>query len=134
MTSTLWLAAALAASAPHGGAAPKEAHMSVSTSGEAAPPTAAPGPLGPQVEAENDRVTVIRFRMAPHQKIPIHDLTPRVVVWLTDAHLRLTYADGSTKDLHARAGDTQWLERQRHAGENLGDRPIEFVAVVPKGR
>ena len=80
------------------------------------------------------QVTVIRLQMAPHQKTAMHEVTPRVVVWLTDAHLRLTFPDGSTRDLRQRAGDTGWLSRQRHAGENLGDAPIEFVAVVPKTR
>ncbi len=130
--STLALAAVLAAAAPSTGAAPKEAQMS--TIGTMAGPTAGPAAVEPKVESENDQVTVIRFRMAPHETIPMHEVTPRVVVWLTDAHLRLTFPDGSTKHLHQRAGDTQWLSRQRHAGENLGDAPIEFIAVVPKAR
>jgi quercetin dioxygenase-like cupin family protein len=79
-------------------------------------------------------VTVIRLRLAPHQKIPMHDVTPRAVVWLTDARLRLTFPDGSTKDLVQKAGDTGWLPQQRHAGENLGDAPVELVAVIPKSR
>lgn len=130
--STLVLAATLAAAAPSMGVAPKEAQMS--TTGMLARGTAGPAAFGPKVESENDRVTVIRFRMAPHQKIPMHDVTPRVVVWVTDAHLRLTFPNGSTKDLHQKVGDTEWLTRQRHAGENLGDAPIEFIAVVPKAR
>ncbi len=96
--------------------------------------TAGPAALGPEVENDNEQVTVIRFRMAPHQKIPMHEVTPRAVVWLTEAHLRLTFPDGSTKDLHQKAGDTGWLPLQRHAGENVGDTPIEFIAVVPKPR
>lgn len=108
-SSMLTLAAVLAATSPHVGP-------------------------GPKVEYENEDVTVIRLRIAPRQKIPMHDVTPRVVVWLTDARLRLTFPDGSTKDQAQRAGDTEWLPRQRHAGENLGDAPIELVAVIPKAR
>jgi len=27
-----------------------------------------------------------------------------------------------------------WLSGQKHAGENLSDKPIEFIAVIPKLR
>jgi quercetin dioxygenase-like cupin family protein len=127
--STLAIAAALAAAAPSTGAAPKEDEMPTA---ETARRASGPAALGAEVETDNDQVTVIRFRMAPHQTIPMHDVTPRAVVWLTEAHLRLTFPDGSTTELNQRVGDTGWLPRQRHAGENLGDAPVEFVAVVPK--
>jgi quercetin dioxygenase-like cupin family protein len=127
--STLVIAATLAAAATPTGAASKEGHMRTE---ETARRAAGPGGLGAEVETDNDEVTVIRFRMAPHQKIPMHEVTPRAVVWLTAARLRLTFPDGSIRDLDQKAGDTGWLPRQRHAGENLGDAPIEFVAVVPK--
>ena len=118
--SMLMFAAVLAAAALSAGGEPRR------DSGQAA--------VGPTVELENERVTVIRLRMEPHQKIPMHDVTPRVVVWLTDATLRLTFPDGSTKEIHQRAGEAEWLPQQRHEGENLGDAPIELIAVVPKAR
>lgn len=90
------------------------------------------GPAQGTPEIENEQVTVIRFRIPPHHKIPLHEVTPRVVVWLTGGRLRLTFPDGSSEELLPRAGDTQWLPTQSHAGENLGDTPIEFVAVIPK--
>jgi quercetin dioxygenase-like cupin family protein len=62
----------------------------------------------------------------------MHDLTPRVVVWLTDAHLRDTLATGESREENAKAGDVEWVPAQRHEGDNLSDDPIEFIAIVPK--
>ncbi len=90
-----------------------------------------PGPSF-RPELDNDAVTVVRVRMAPHAKTPEHDVTPRVVVWLTDAHLRLTFPDGSARREDHRAGDVAWVPAMRHVGENLGDRSVEFIAVIPK--
>lgn len=92
------------------------------------------GPPGFAVEFENEVVQVVRIRLAPHEKIPMHELTPRVAVWLSDAHLKLTYADGRTSEQRWHAGQTAWLEAQKHAGENLESKPIEFIAVIPKAR
>jgi quercetin dioxygenase-like cupin family protein len=78
---------------------------------------------------ENDTVQVLRIRLEPHQKIPVHDVTPRVVVYLTDEHFRF---DTGVEETH-KAGDVVWLPRQRHGGENLSDQPAEFIVIIPKG-
>lgn len=83
-------------------------------------------------EFENDSVQVVRIRIGAHQKIPMHDLTPRVVVLLTDEDLKVTLPTGETREEHHSAGETMWLGAQRHAGENLSANPIEFIAVIPK--
>jgi len=86
-----------------------------------------------KVEFENDAVQVFRVVIAPHQKIPMHDIaTPRVQVLLTDEHLRITLPNGETREVRHKAGEVGWLEPQKHAGENLSDSPLEFVTVVPK--
>src|SRR5262245_54808068 len=57
---------------------------------QAAPPA---GPADAKVEFENDAVVVVRIRMAPHERTPMHDIAPaRLVVWLTEVHLRDTHA------------------------------------------
>src|SRR5499427_5604049 len=62
-----------------------------------APPAA--GPADAKVEFENESIIVVRVRMAPHEKTPMHDITSaRLVVWLTDAHLRDTRPDGSANE------------------------------------
>jgi len=96
-----------------------------------APPPA--GPADAKVEFENEMIIVVRVRMAPHEKTPMHDITSaRLVVWLTDAHLRDTHPDGSANETHRRAATIDWVGVQRHAGENLSHEPLEFLAIVPK--
>jgi hypothetical protein len=91
------------------------------------------GPADAKVEFQNDSVVVVRVRMAPHEKTPMHDIaSARLVVWLTDAHLRDTHPDGTTNETHRRAGEFDWVPVQRHAGENLSHEPIEFLAISPK--
>jgi quercetin dioxygenase-like cupin family protein len=85
------------------------------------------------VELENDAVVVVRIRIAPHERTPMHDIaSARLVVWLTDAHLRDTHPDGRSAEIRRRAGDIDWVPVQRHAGENLSHEPLEFLAIVPK--
>lgn len=84
-------------------------------------------------ELTNDAVEVVRIRLAPHQKIPAHDVTPRVVIYLTDEHFRFDRPDGTSAEETHKAGDVEWLPQQRHGGENLSDTPVEFIAVIPKG-
>jgi hypothetical protein len=89
------------------------------------------GPGG-RLEFDNDRVQVVRIRLDPHAKTEMHAVTERVVVWLTQTRLRIVGADGTIhEERHAR-GEVNWVPAGRHAGENLGDQPIEFLAMVPK--
>ena len=90
------------------------------------------GPAAFKPEFENEAVQVVRITIGPHAKLPMHDLTPRVVVLLTDQDLRLTFPNGETREEHHKAGETMWVSPERHAGENLTDKPIEFIAVIPK--
>jgi quercetin dioxygenase-like cupin family protein len=99
------------------------------------PPSGPPaaGPADAKVEFENESIIVVRVRMAPHEKTPMHDIaSARLVVWLTDVHLRDTHPDGSANEIHRRAGTIYWVGVQRHAGENLSHEPLEFLAIVPK--
>jgi hypothetical protein len=90
------------------------------------------GPADMRPEFDSATMFVLRIRMAPHEKTAMHELSARLVIWLTDAHLRDTKPDGTVTDYRRAAGSTEWVPAQRHAGENLSDTPIEFLAVVPK--
>jgi hypothetical protein len=83
-------------------------------------------------EFENDAVEVLRIVIGPHEKVPMHEITPRLIVWVSDGHLRLTFPDGKTEEERRHADATEWLQAQRHVGENLGNQPIELIAVIPK--
>jgi hypothetical protein len=130
--TSLWLSAAclfLAFGSDPGRAQHSGAHATPSH-GAAVPQ---PGPANAVVEFENESIMVVRIRMAPHEKTPMHDIaSARLVVWLTDAHLRDIHSDGSANESHRRAGDIDWVGVQRHAGENLSHEPLEFLAIVPK--
>jgi hypothetical protein len=93
-------------------------------------------PAGPPGDAalvlENGSVQVFRIRIAPHEKTPMHDVTPRAVVWLADARFVDTFPDGTTREEIRKAGDAEWVPAQRHAGENVGETPMDFIAVVLK--
>ena len=78
----------------------------------------------------NKFVQVFRISIPPHARTPMHEVTPRVVVWLSDAHFVDHFADGTTREERRRAGDAEWVSARRHAGENLADTPMEFIAVV----
>jgi hypothetical protein len=89
------------------------------------------GPSQMRIELENGSVVVMRVILGPREKTGMHDVGPRLIIWLTDAHLRDTMDDGSVRDYERRPGAVEWIPAQRHAGENLSDKSIEFLAVVP---
>lgn len=95
--------------------------------------TRATPPAG-KVVLENDSVRVVRITIGPHEKTPMHDISPRLIVWITDGRLKLTFPDGATMEDKHNAGDAEWLDAQRHAGENLGDSSIVIEAVMLKQR
>jgi quercetin dioxygenase-like cupin family protein len=87
------------------------------------------GPFKP--EFQNQHVRVARVHLAPHQQIPMHEVPPHVAVWLTDGDLKITYPDNRSEVQHLHAGQTLWVAMGKHAGENVGARPMEFVVVEP---
>jgi len=86
-----------------------------------------------QLVISNAFVQVLRISIPPHGKTPMHEVTSRVVVWLSDAHFVDRYADGIVREEMRKAGDVEWLSARRHAGENLTDQPMQFIAVVVTG-
>lgn len=91
-----------------------------------------PGGPAMSLEFENASVRAFRIRIAPHARLAMHDVTPRVVVWLTAAHLRDSLATGEIRMEEHKAGDVTWVPAQRHSGVNLSGAAIEFIAIEPK--
>jgi hypothetical protein len=86
-----------------------------------------------KVEFENESMIVVRMHMAPGEKTPMHDIvSPRLVIGLTDAHLKDTGSDGSVSEYRRPAGSTDWITPRRHMGENMSDQSLDFLAVIPK--
>jgi len=103
--------------------------------------TAAPAQY--HLEFENEFVRVTRIKYAPHEKAPLHSHAAPggVIVTLTDQDARVTGPDGSTRELHYKAGQSRWAAAtpgkdqstfSAHAEENLGDRPFELIRIDPK--
>lgn len=99
----------------------------------AAPPLAVRGAAGGNVlELQNEWVRVWRSTLAPHQKMPIAEHLPLVTVYLTDARMRITGADGRTEDVMQAAGSVAYRSGARYAEENLSDRQLEAIVVELK--
>jgi len=90
------------------------------------------GPADMHPELDNATMLVLRIRMAPHEKTPMHELTARFVIWLTDAHLKDTGSDGSVGEYNRPAGSIDWIMPRQHLGENLSDQGLDFLAIIPK--
>jgi hypothetical protein len=87
-----------------------------------------------KIEFENESIIVVRIRMAPHEKTPMHDIaSARLVIWLTDAHLKDSVPDGLVTEYSRLAGSIDWVTPRRHMGENVSERSLEFLAIIPKG-
>jgi hypothetical protein len=100
---------------------------------EHAPPMhSAPAQIAAKIIAENELVQVVRTSIPGHASTPLHDVTPRVVIWLRDAHFVDRFADGGAMEERRKSGDAEWVPMRRHSGQNLSDAPMEFVAVIVK--
>jgi len=86
-----------------------------------------------KVELENDYVRIVRFRNEPHGRIPMHEHSAdRVVVFLTQAAMKVTAPDGTVSELRRKAGEVSWSGRAKHQEENMAAEPIELVVVELK--
>src|SRR5258708_16568022 len=89
-------------------------------------------PAGPpgdfKLVLENGSVQVLRIHIAPHEKTPMHDVTPRVVVWLADAHFIDSFPDGTTREEIRKAGYAERVPARRHDGANGAETPMGFVS------
>ncbi len=91
---------------------------------------AAHEPESVKLEFENEHV--LRYRLRPGQKGKTHGHPAFVAVLLTDANLRVTLADGTTRESNAKAGEASWHEPVTHTIENLGPKPFEALAIELK--
>ena len=97
-------------------------------------PAQAPVPAakGDTLELENTWVRVWRSQRAPHEKAPAAPHLPTVLVYLTDAHQRLTGADGRTRDVRQKAGSVAFRDAASYAEENVSETPTHVIVVELK--
>jgi len=87
-----------------------------------------------KLEVENQWVRVFREKMAPNEKMTMHQhpAPGSVVVLLTDRHNRLTAPDGTAQEPKNRAGDVLWAPASAHRSENLTSMPFEALQIEPR--
>jgi beta-alanine degradation protein BauB len=70
---------------------------------------------------ENKRVRVLDIRLRPGEQAPMHEHpNDHVVYVMSNAKLKLTFADGKSGVFNVDAGQTLWMEAGSHATENIG--------------
>jgi hypothetical protein len=84
------------------------------------------------IDAENDRVRVIRARYGPREKSVMHGHPSLVAVFLTSNHGRFTLPDGRTQERSWKAGESMIMPAEEHLPENLSDDPLEVILVELK--
>ena len=81
---------------------------------------------------ENDRVQVIRVRLGPGEKTMIMDIPAHVMTCLTGQHVRIVHAHDKPAERRHKTGDSLWVDKNEYGLENLGEKPAEWIVVVPK--
>ena len=84
------------------------------------------------IEAEDERVRVLRVRYGPNAKSVMHNHPPSVAVLLTDARCRFTYPDGTAEEHDLRKGAAMVLPAGMHLPENLTDQAFEVILIELK--
>ncbi len=91
---------------------------------------AAPGCC--KVLLENENVRVLDYVKKAGEKAGMHSHPNHVIYALTDGKMRFTMADGSTKDLELKAGESIFGPAGSHATENTGANEIHIIMVEIK--
>jgi quercetin dioxygenase-like cupin family protein len=102
---------------------------------KAQPAAADPAVIDPErysIEAEDERVRVLRVRYGPKAKSIMHSHPASVAVLLTDARCRFTYPDGTSEEYDLQKGAAMVLPAGMHLPENLTDETFELILVELK--
>jgi quercetin dioxygenase-like cupin family protein len=85
------------------------------------------------LEFENDQVRVFRVKIGPHESTPMHEhQLNRIVVYLTDAAVRVTNADATVDLTPHKAGDIVQGGAAKHGEQNTSDKPFEAIVTELK--
>jgi quercetin dioxygenase-like cupin family protein len=84
------------------------------------------------VVLENEFVRVLRVKMDGHSKNSMHAHPDRVMVSMSEQHLRATGEDGRSDERHRSRGQVFWAPANSQATENLSEAPLENVVVELK--
>ncbi len=85
-----------------------------------------------KVKLENDRVRVLEFTSEPGDKEDWHTHPAFVVYVVTGGTLRMTTADGQSRDADFQPGDIKYREPTVHRTENIGKTTLRAILVELK--
>ncbi len=81
---------------------------------------------------ENERVKIYELHLTPGQKTEMHSHPEYVSYLLTDAKLRIEYANGTSEDRDYKSGQAAYRQKQKHTIENMGDKDVRIVITELK--
>ncbi len=81
---------------------------------------------------ENERVRVLDAQFKVGGKIAMHSHPDHFAYVLSPGKMRLSYPDGTSKDIEVKIGDVMWLNAETHAGENIGTTEVHLLVVELK--
>ncbi len=99
----------------------------------AAPDALAVDPQHYSVDAEDERVRVLRIRYGPKERSVMHTHPAAVAIALTPSHVRFAFPDGTTQEVRMDPGQVMLTPAGDHLPENLADQPFEILLVELKG-
>ena len=85
-----------------------------------------------RVEAENERLRVLRVHYPVKSKSVMHGHPETVAIFLTDGQCRFTYPDGRTEDHVFKSGQTMVMPAMDHLPENTGASAFDVILVELK--
>ena len=86
-----------------------------------------------KVELDNDQVRILRIKIGPHGKLPMHEFAlNHMTVFVTDQNVRQTWADGKSEKAQHKPAEYVWSGPSKQAIENLSDGPFEELVVELK--
>jgi quercetin dioxygenase-like cupin family protein len=85
-----------------------------------------------KVKLENERVRVLETISHPGDKELTHSHPANIIYVIEGGTLRITTADGKTKDVTFKTGDTLWREPVTHSAENIGKTTLHAIIVELK--
>jgi non-heme chloroperoxidase len=82
-----------------------------------------------RVEYEDERVRVIRFRLAPGEKSPLHEHNTRIAVVVSGSRLKIEDTEGASHEITVNSGQAERQLAIRHSVENVGDQVYEELTT-----
>jgi quercetin dioxygenase-like cupin family protein len=76
---------------------------------------------------ENAQVRVLDVHVKPGETVAMHSHPAGILYYLSDAKLKITYADRRTAERAVKAGTAVWSEAVTHAAENIGTTELHEV-------